>query len=204
MLQTEWKGYGYQKNFALAQAKGDWILMLDADEVVDPTLGEAIQRAIASDGGADGYSMRRVNFFRDARIRYGAGRPDDVDRLFRRGKGRVSDHRVHERVIVDGRVEKLPGELLHYTTESITQRVVKNDGYATTAAEEMHRAGKTASLTKLLLILPLSMFRDLVVKGGILDGRVGVIMAATSAFYSFSKYAKLWEIERITRETATS
>lgn len=197
LLQADWKGYGYQKNFALSHAEGDWVLVLDADEVVDEALATAIQRVTTTDGSANGYSMRRVNFFRDERIRFGAGRPDYVDRLFRRGKGRVSDHRVHESVVVDGAVERLPGELLHYTTESVTQRVVKNDAYASTAAEELHRAGRRASLAKLVFLMPLSMFRDLVLKGGILDGRLGVIMAATSAFYSFSKYAKLWELDKI-------
>lgn len=195
-VQPEWQGYGYQKNYALSKADGDWILFLDADEVVDATLADAIQRAVRSTNGPAGYSMRRVNYFCGEPLRFGNGRPDYVDRLFRKDKGRVTDHRVHERVIVDGRVERLAGELQHFTTESVSHRVRKNDEYATTAAEELYRRGKRASMLQLLFIMPLSIFRDLVLKGGILDGKNGVVMAATGAFYSFSKYAKLWEMER--------
>lgn len=196
LVQTEWKGYGHQKSYALSKAEGDWILFLDADEVVDETLASEIRRVTTNDGNTAGYSMLRVNYFCGDRIRFGNGRPDYVDRLFRKEKGRISDHRVHERVIIDGTVERLRGELHHYTTESISHRVKKNDEYATVAAEEMLRHGKRASLIQLLFVMPLSIVRDLVLKGGILDGKNGVILAVTGAFYSFSKYAKLWEIEK--------
>jgi len=198
ILQPEWKGYGYQRSFALSKAEGDWILFLDADEVVDAKLAGEIRRVTQAgeDTGAAGYSMLRVNYFCGERLRFGNGRPDLVERLFKKGKGRISDHRVHERLIVDGSVERLEGELHHYTTESISHRVRKNDEYATTAAEELYRRGKRASMLQLLFLMPLSVFRDLVLKGGILDGKNGVIMAVTGAFYSFNKYAKLWELQK--------
>lgn len=195
LLQTEWKGYGFQKSYALSKAEGDWVLFIDADEVVDEDLAKDIQRVIQSEGDTAGYAMLRVNYFCGERLGFGNGRPSYVDRLFKRDKGRISDHRVHERVIVDGPVERLRGQLHHYTTESISHRVRKNDAYATTAAEELFRQGKRASILQLLLSMPLSIFRDLVLKAGILDGKNGVIMAVTGAFYTFSKYAKLWELE---------
>ena len=68
--------------------------------------------------------------------------------------------------------------------------------FATVAAEEMYRSGRRASLVQLLLVLPMSMLRDLVLKGGLLDGKAGVIMSTLGAFYSFSKIAKLWQLER--------
>ena len=195
-LQEDWQGYGHQKNYALSKAEGDWVLLLDADEVVDDALAAGIQRAVRSKGSVAGYSMRRVNYYCGDRLRFGNGRPSYVERLFQRGKGRVSDHRVHERVLVDGAVERLDGELHHYTTESLSHRVLKGDTYATTAAEELHRQGERAGVLQLLLIFPLSVFRDLILKAGILDGRNGIIMAVTGAFYSFSKYAKLWELQK--------
>lgn len=196
LLQPDWKGFGYQKTYALERAEGDWILVLDADEVVDDALAQELRRVTATTNGPAGYSMRRVNYFDGEPLRFGQGRPSYVDRLFQRGKGRISDHRVHERVIVDGPVERLAGELHHYTTESFSHRVRKNDEYARIAAEELHREGQRASLLRLMTIMPLSVFRDLVLKGGILDGKKGVVMAVTGAFYSFSKYARLWELER--------
>ncbi len=196
LLQTDWKGFGHQKSYALSNAEGEWILFLDADEVVDAKLADEIRRVATTRGNVSGYSLRRVNYFCGARIRFGHGRPSFVDRLFLKNKGRFSEHRVHERVLIDGPVERLDGEIHHYTTESVAHRVKKNDDYATVAAEEMFRSGKRASLVQLLLVLPMSVLRDLVLKGGFLDGKTGVIMATLGAFYSFSKVAKLWELER--------
>jgi glycosyltransferase involved in cell wall biosynthesis len=196
VLQPEWKGYGHQKSFALSLAEGDWILVLDADEVVDSELASEIRRVTATLGEVSGYSLRRVNFFGTNRVRFGHSRPSYVDRLFQRGKGRVSNHRVHERIVIDGRVERLKGELCHYTSESIAHRIRKNDEYAAVAADDWHGEGRRASLWDLLFVAPLSLFRDLFLKGGILEGKTGVVLATLGAFYSFSKHAKLWELER--------
>ncbi|MGH9388957.1 MAG: glycosyltransferase family 2 protein [Vicinamibacteria bacterium] len=196
VLQPVWKGYCHQKSFALSLTEGDWILVLDADEVVDPTLAQEIRRVTATRGEVSGYSMRRVNFFGSDRVRYGHSRPSYVDRLFQKGKGRISEHRVHERVLIDGPVERLKGELCHYTSESIAHRIRKNDEYAAVAAEDWSRQGRRARLVQLLFVGPLSLLRDLVLKGGILEGKTGVVLATLGAFYSFSKQAKLWELER--------
>ena len=196
VLQPDWKGYGHQKSYALSLAEGDWILVLDADEVVDPELASEIRRVTATRGEVCGYSMLRVNFFGSDRVRFGHSRPSYVERLFQKGKGRISDHRVHERVLIDGPVERLNGELRHYTSESIAHRVRKNDEYATVAAEDWFREGKRASLVQLLFVGPLSLFRDLIIKGGVLEGKSGVVLATLGAFYSFSKHAKLWELHR--------
>lgn len=196
VLQPDWKGYGHQKSYALSLADGDWILMLDADEVVDAELAHEIRRVTATRGEVTGYSMLRVNFFGSDRVRFGHSRPAYVDRLFQIGKGRISDHRVHERVLIDGPVERLKGELHHYTSESIAHRIRKNDEYAAVAAEDWLRQGRRASLAQLLFVAPLSLLRDLILKGGILEGKTGVVLATLGAFYSFSKQAKLWELER--------
>jgi len=196
VLQPEWKGYGHQKSYALSLAEGDWILVLDADEVVDPELASEIRRVTATRGEVCGYSMLRVNFFGSDRVRFGHSRPSYVERLFQKGKGRISEHRVHERVLIEGPIERLKGELFHYTSESIAHRVRKNDEYATVAAEDWFREGRRSSLLQLLFVGPLSLLRDLILKGGILEGKTGVVLATLGAFYSFSKHAKLWELER--------
>ncbi|HXV65086.1 MAG TPA: glycosyltransferase family 2 protein [Vicinamibacteria bacterium] len=201
ILQSDWKGYGHQKSFAVQQASGDWVLVLDADEVVDAELGQEIQRALESkDGIPAGYRMKRVNYFCGERVRFGHSRPSYVDRLFRRGKGRVTNHLVHERILVEGPVARLRGEIRHYTSESISHRIRKNDDYATIVAEEWFREGKRVGLLHLLLIVPLSVLRDLVLKAGILEGKKGVILAFLGALYSFSKYAKLIELAKRERE----
>lgn len=197
VLQPDWKGYGHQKSYALSLVEADWILVLDADEVVDPELASEIRRVTGTRGGeVSGYSMRRVNFFGSGRVRFGHSRPSYVDRLFQKGKGGISEHRVHERVLIEGPVERLKGELCHFTSESFAHRVRKNDEYAAVAAEDWYREGRRANLIDLLFVAPLSLLRDLILKGGILEGKTGVVLATLGAFYSFSKHAKLWELER--------
>ena len=197
--QPHWRGFGYQKNFALSRASGDWILVLDADEVVDPQLASEIQRVIDAPQGTDtvaGYAVQRVNYFCDVRLRFGLWRPVFLPRLFRKGRGRVSDDVVHERVIIDGLVARLEGSLHHYTSKSITDRIRKNDEYSNIIARVRYQAGRRVSLLQLLFIMPAVLFRDLVLRLGLLDGRAGIIVAVTGAFYDFSKYAKIWELQR--------
>lgn len=194
--QPEWRGFGYQKNFALSHASGDWILLLDADEVVDPALAAEIRRVTASRGTITGYTLRRVNYFCGVRMRFGTWRPKQLPRLFQKGCGRVSDDRVHERVIIDGSVEHLKGPLHHYTTESIADRIRRNDEYTNIIAQMRFQAGRRVSWLQLALIMPLVLIRDLVFRLGLLDGEAGVIVSTIAAFYDFSKYAKLWELQQ--------
>ena len=197
VVQADWQGFGYQKNFALSLATGDWILVLDADEVVDPELATEIQRVTRSGAGEmAGYAVERVNYFCGVRLRFGLWRPVFLPRLFRKGRGRVSDDVVHERVVVDGPVARLEGPLHHYTSESVVDRIRKNDEYSSIIARVRYQAGRRVSLLQLLLIMPATLFRDLVLRKGLLDGRAGLIVAVTGAFYDFSKYAKIWELER--------
>lgn len=198
-LKTDWQGFGHQKNFALSRASGDWILSLDADEVVDPLLAAEIQRVTRSSQGPEGmagYTVKRVNYFCGVRLRFGLWRPVHLPRLFQKGRGRVSDDVVHERVIIDGRVARLKGALHHYTSESITDRIRKNDEYSNIIARMRFQAGRGVSLWQLLLIVPAVLVRDLVLRLGMLDGKTGIIVAALGAFYDFSKYAKIWELQR--------
>ncbi len=199
VVQPDWRGFGYQKNFALSRASGDWILVLDADEVVDPLLASDMQRVIGAPQETDtmaGYAVQRVNYLCGARLRFGLWRPVYLPRLFQKGRGRVSDDVVHERVIIDGPVARLEGPLHHYTSESLTDRIRKNDEYSNIIARVRFRAGRRVSLLQLLFIMPAVLFRDLVLRLGLLDGKAGVIVAMTGAFYDFSKYAKIWELHR--------
>jgi len=197
IVQSDWRGFGYQKNFALSRASGDWILVLDADEVVDAKLADEIQRVVRSaPEETAGYAVQRVNYFCGVRLRFGLWRAAFLPRLFRKGRGRVSDDVVHERVLIDGPVARLSGSLHHFTSDSIADRVRKNDEYSSIAARVRYGAGRRISLVQLLFIVPAVLFRDLILRLGLLDGRAGIIVAVTGAFYDFSKYAKIWELER--------
>ncbi len=134
-----WPGFPVQKNFALEQATGDWILSLDADERVSPELRERVRRILMVDGPADGYSVPRKNLFWGAWVRHGGLYPDYQLRLFRHGAGRFVESAVHESVAVQGHVEALAEPLLHHSYRGLEDFVARSNRYSTLAAVELTR-----------------------------------------------------------------
>ena len=143
------QGYGPQKNFAVGEARHDWVLCLDADERVSPELADAI-RALFAGGSphAPAYAMARRNRFLGRWLAHGEGYPDWNVRLFDRRRARWTDDVVHEHVVADGRVARLDGDLLHASAESIEDYVAKQNRYTTLQAGRCtrgERAGSRAS-----------------------------------------------------------
>ncbi len=189
-----WPGYAAQKNTALDLATGDWVLSLDADEVVSPELRAEIARVLASDGPADGYAVPRRNIFCGRWVRHGGLYPDRQLRLFRRGRGRFEARAVHESVRVDGRVESVAGHLEHRSYRDVSDFLLRADRYSTLAAEEAVAQGQRAGVSALVL-RPLGRFLAMyVVQGGFLDGWRGFLLATLYAYYVLIRSAKIWEM----------
>lgn len=182
--------FGRQKQAALDLAMGDWVLSIDADERLTPALAKEIAAVVADPGALDGYSIRRELIYLGRRLRFGGTQNDWVLRLARRSAVRFSDSPVHERMIVEGREGRLGATMDHVKYRSLSEHVETIEHYTTLVARERHAAGVRFSVFHLLRI-PAEIWTRLILKGGILDGRVGVIHAAMSAFYTFLKYAKL-------------
>ncbi len=192
VVEHAWEGYGPQKNFAVAQAVHDWVLCVDADERVSAELAAAIRATFAKGPpAAAGYAVARRNRFLGRWLAHGEGYPDWNVRLFDRRSARWSDDPVHEKVVAEGLVERLCGDLLHHSAESLDAYVAKQNRYTTLQAEALHAAGETVSGLRIALS-PLARFvRFYVVKLGFLDGVAGFAHIAIGAFASFLKYAKL-------------
>ncbi len=192
VLSHPWQGFGPQKRFAVAQASHDWVLCLDADERVSPELEYAIRARFASGTpAAAAFAIARRNRFLGRWLAHGEGYPDWIVRLFDRRRARWTDDAVHEHVVADGPVERLEGDLLHASAESIDDYIAKQNRYTTLQAQAMHERGERASFARLALS-PLARFvRFYIVKGGFLDGAAGFAHVAIGAFASFLKYAKL-------------
>jgi glycosyltransferase involved in cell wall biosynthesis len=194
-----WPGFAAQKNFALEQATGDWVLALDADERVTPELRARVARVLAADGPADGYSVPRRNMFWGAWVRHGGLYPDYQLRLFRRRAGRFLADAVHESVRVEGKVETLGEALLHHSYRSLEDFVQRSNRYSTLAAGEWIRRGKRAGLAD-LIFRPLGRFLSMyIIRRGFLDGWRGFVLAVLYADYVFLRTAKAWEA-RLTRD----
>jgi glycosyltransferase involved in cell wall biosynthesis len=187
-----WDGFAPQKNFALAQATGDWILSLDADEEVSPELADEIRRVIRAPT-ADGYRVPRRNIFWGRWVRHGLLYPDWQVRLFRRGRGRFADRQVHESVEVDGVVVNLAGALVHHSYRDVADFLTRTNLYTTLAAEEWMRSGRKLRAFDLVLS-PVGRFVSMyIVHGGWRDGWRGFLLAVLYAYYVFVRAAKVWE-----------
>lgn len=193
-----WTGYAAAKNEALAQATGEWILSLDADECVTAALREEIEalRQQPIERLANGYAIPRRNYLWGHWLRHGGLYPDYQIRLFKRGKGCFKAQRVHESIRVDGRIERLKQPLDHYSYQRLGDVIARLDRYTDLAALDL-RDRKRPFRVSALVIRPLGRFlRNYVLKQGFRDGIPGLIMAVSYAYSVFAREAKLWELTR--------
>lgn len=195
VIERDWPGHIEQKNFAIDQAAHDWVLCLDADERVTPQLRESILAALARDDRPDGFEFNRLTEYMGRWIRHGGWYPDRKLRLYRRSKGRWGGVNPHDHVRLEGRVERLRGDLLHYSYRSLSDHIATIDSFTTIAAREKRKAGRRASLADLTLRPGWRFLRMFAFRGGFLDGVPGFVVATMGAFYVFQKYAKLRELE---------
>jgi glycosyltransferase involved in cell wall biosynthesis len=192
-----WPGFAAQKNFGVAQARGDWILSLDADERVSPVLRDEIAAVVAAGGEPDGYSVPRRNVFWGRWIRHGGLYPDRQVRLFRRGRGRFVERSVHESVQVEGRVGRLQGHLEHHSYRDVADFLERADRYSTLAADEWLKAGRPCRPLVDLVARPVGRFLGMyVARAGFLDGWRGFLLAVLYGYYVFLRSAKVWERAR--------
>lgn len=194
--QLPWEGFGKQKQKGVELALGEWVLSIDADEVVTPELKEEIALRLVNDNGTAGYFLKRKAYFLDRFVLHGGWYPDWVLRLFKKGKGRFTPAAVHESVILDGPAERLGADLLHYTDLDFSHYLAKLNRYTDLSALELFEKGERGSLFKILANPAAKFFSQYLLKAGFLDGRAGFILAGGSAFHVFSKYVKLWELSR--------
>ena len=165
------------------------MLSLDADEWIEQGLAAEIRAAIADPGAADGYEMPRRSRFCGKIVRHSGWWPDYVTRLFRRGRGRFSDDKVHERVLVKGRVARLKHPIEHEAITDLADADDKIERYAAAAAAELAAQGKRASLPKAILHGAWAFFFTYVVRAGFLDGATGAAVARYNCRYAYRKWS---------------
>lgn len=198
VVAKEWLGFGRQKQFAVEQATHDWVLCLDADERVSPELAASMVRALQSSEApaAQVYRCARRNRFLGRWLRHGEGYPDWCARLFDRRSARWSDDDVHEKLLYAVSPGTLEGDLLHESAEDLARYLEKQNRYSTLAAQTLHRRGRRAGLAELALSPLLRFVKFYLLRLGFLDGLPGLVHIAIGCMNSFTKYAKLIELER--------
>ncbi len=196
VIAHDWEGFGPQKNFAVSEARHDWVLCIDADERVSPELAESIGRVFAAGApAAPAYAISRRNRFLGRWLAHGEGYPDWNVRLFDRRRARWTSDPVHEHVVADGPVARLEGDLRHASAESIDAYIAKQNRYTTLQAQAMHARGEHAAAWRVAFSPAVRFFRFYVIRLGFLDGVAGFAHIAIGAFASFLKYVKLKALE---------
>lgn len=168
------------KNFSFDQATSEWILCLDADEMVTGDLAGEIGRTVASGPPENGFFLRRKNTWFGRVLMHGGQFPDRQLRLFRSGSGRFPERHVHERLAVDGRVGTLQTPLEHFPYATVSQYLAKMDFYTTFEASRLLKEGKSFTAAGLFIDMAdgaWRFFRRYLLKGGFLDGWQGFAAA---------------------------
>ena len=195
VVQKEWLGFGRQKQFAVDQARNDWVLCLDADERVSPQLATSIQAALAAPA-APVYRMARRNRFLGRWLAHGEGYPDWSPRLFNRLNARWSDDLVHEKVLFAVTPGTLQGDLLHDSRDDLSTYLDRQNHYTTLAARQAFDLGRSAGIAQLLLSPVVRFLKFFVFRLGFLDGLPGLLHISIGCMNSYMKYAKLIELRR--------
>jgi glycosyltransferase involved in cell wall biosynthesis len=204
VIEREWPGFAAQKNFAIAECTGAWVLSLDADEELTPELQQEIQTLLASNPPFDAYYLKRRNYFLGRWIKRGGFYPDAKLRLFRRGTAKFAERAVHETIAFDGKAGALRFDLIHHAYPTLTNYIEHMDRYSSLGAQILTKRGRTSSswlaFVMNVWVVPQWMFQwNYFFRLGFLDGREGLLLHLYHAVYTSWKYAKAWELARKTQ-----
>lgn len=194
----EFLGHVGQKNYTITKTSYDWIFFLDADERVSSGLKQSILQV--KEGGVPEYSAykcNRLTHYVNHWIRHGGWYPDRKVRFFLKGTGKWEGENPHD--YYNPAVKKtglLEGDILHYSFDSISDHIKTIDSFTSIASKEAFLKGKRTNLMG-IIGHSLGIFLKMIfLKRGFMDGSIGIILAGLSAFHVWSKYSKLWMLQK--------
>ena len=186
------ESFARQRNAALELVGGEWVLFVDADEVVTPALAEEVRVAVAGAGEVAGFWIPRRNYICGRWVRHAGWYPDEQLRLLRRGRARYDEARpVHEVVLLDGPAGHLREPFIHYNYADLDQFRRKQARYAELEALALRQRGIRPRPHSYIL-QPLREFRRrYVTLGGYKEGLLGLQLSALLAWATFRSYRRL-------------
>jgi glycosyltransferase involved in cell wall biosynthesis len=191
------QGFGILRNQALTHATNNWVISLDTDERVTPEVQSEIEQLLGEGPRAQAYLVPRRNYFLGRWIRHCGWYPDyRQPQFFHKGHMRYREDLVHEGYVVTGSLEYLRASLAQVPFRDIDHYIRKMDRYSSLRAEAMHREGRTFSVHQLMLRPLFTFLKMYVLRLGVFDRKPGLILSILYAYYTFVKYAKLWEIQK--------
>lgn len=188
-VESDWKGFGAQKNRALSHVTSRWVLSLDADERVSDALRDEILLKLRDDPELV-LAIPRLSHYCGKAIRHSGWWPDHVVRVFRKAGATFSPDAVHERVVSEYPVCNLTQPLIHYSYRTLDDVLVKMNHYSSIWADS--RPGEKSSLARSVFKGLWTFIRSYFLKLGFLDGAEGFALAVSNAEGAYYKYLKLY------------
>lgn len=191
---TDWQGFGIQKQRALDKATGEWVLSIDADEIVTPELKAEILAAMQT-SNSNGFEIPRLSNYCGRAMQHSGWFPDYVLRLFKREKGHFTDAVVHERIMVNGHIGRLNTPFLHDAFVDFEEVLHKVNNYSSLGAKLLYEKGTRSSVHKALMKGVWTFIRTYFLKAAFLDGSHGLLLAISNAEGAYYRYVKLWFLQ---------
>ncbi len=198
VIRRKFDYFAKQKNWAIPQAKHEWILLIDADERVTPGLEYEILETLKNPGkdGNTAYWIYRTNKFMGEPLNYSGWKNDCVIRLFQKSKCRYQDKFVHEEIITEGNVGALKNKFRHNTYITFDKYIEKKNKYAWLQAQDYDKKTKKITVYHVVFKPFWRFFKQYIIKGGFRDGFVGFTNASIQSYAVFTRYVKLWLLRK--------
>jgi glycosyltransferase involved in cell wall biosynthesis len=192
---NKFDGFGKQKQLALSHTKNDWVLSLDADEILSDKLIKEIQDNKYSDT-ISAYNILITQVFLNKKFRFGAENKRPKLRLFNKKYGNFTPDEVHETITIKGKIKSFRNEVLHYTVIDLETSLRKCIQYANLGSELLHKKGKRTTILKPIFKLPFDFFRAYFFQLNFLNGYQGFVWSLFVGISGFLKYANLYEKQK--------
>ena len=190
-VDSDWQGFGIQKNRALALAQSDWVLSIDADERLTPELQSTISSTLVAPAYAV-YSFPRSSSYCGQYMSHSGWYPDRVTRLFQRQAAKFSEDLVHEKIITSHQVGKLQPAMLHESFKNFDDVLDKVNRYSSAGAQNLFKKNHQSSISKAVAHGMWAFVRTYFLRLGMLDGKMGFVLAVSNAEGTYYRYLKLW------------
>ena len=194
VFQRKWTDYTDQKNYANTRTSFPWILSLDADERISPELREEIIEIKKEEPECSGFSIPRQVYYLGRWIRHSGWYPDRKLRLFRKDRARWEGEYVHERLVIEGKIQKLSGSIHHFTYRNISEHLDRINKFSELGAQKLYANGKKCRWHHLVFVPFFRFVKSFFWRAGFLDGYPGFIVSVLNSYSIFLRYAKLREI----------
>ena len=194
-VNIKFEGFGKLRNDALALLKHNWVVSIDSDERSTPEFANEVRRTLAAPKHA-AYFVPRRNTFLGRPVRFGGMYPDyRQPQVFDRRKFRYREDMVHESFECSGHTGYFKNFIWQHPWPTLQVIMAKGDRYTTLVARQRFEKGRRASVAQLLGHPPAAFFKKYFLQQGFRDGVPGLMIASLHAFFTFVKYAKLWELQ---------